>query len=195
MAPIKNRQFNRARDDLATGIGRVAIAWSRLHEELGHIFCAVIVGNVDDVPLAAWHAHKSARSQREMLRATSDVALKHRPEDLKVICNLLKNVEEMSNLRNDIMHSSWIYLIEEDQKTIRMIPDGTYGNIRSSSMSTYENDMLHRVCFAFEPKINDMTVACGELYQRILDPDNHSLPRIPSWRAPTQGAFRKTRRS
>jgi hypothetical protein len=64
-----------AMHELAIALGRLAIAWGTMQDELGHLFSAVCFEQIDRVALACWHVHHNERSRRAMLIAAATAKL------------------------------------------------------------------------------------------------------------------------
>jgi hypothetical protein len=99
----------------ALAVGQLNLAWNDLQESLAGLFWTTMLyaqppraGDVENyAPLWVWHAIKSDRSQREMLKA----AIEHSPTDWgrpsfkKDGKWLADRAEELENDRNDAIHA------------------------------------------------------------------------------------------
>jgi hypothetical protein len=60
---------DKALDEYAEALGKVAHAWNTLQLHLGALFVALIPSAQGDILAAVWHSQQSDRSQRRMIRA------------------------------------------------------------------------------------------------------------------------------
>src|SRR5271166_6322302 len=96
-----------------TALGQFALAWNDLQESLGALFWTIMSPRpvegafVHSEALHVWHAIKSDRSQREMLKT----AINHltidwqRPKLVGETNWLVDRANELANWRNDAIHS------------------------------------------------------------------------------------------
>ena len=103
-------------DPYVAALGQLALAWNDLHEGLAGLFWTIMSAPpregdiIDYAPIHVWHSLRSDLAQREMLRAVvthpnlnwSGERYKWFTED---VIWLLKRVMELSNARNDAIHS------------------------------------------------------------------------------------------
>lgn len=156
-------------------LGRVVCAWNNLHENLGHLFSAVIEGYLSEPALAAWHSHQSDRAQRAMLKDTAKAALATRPELLKEIEWLLKRADSMAENRNDAIHATYALLYRVGQEDA-MIAHDRYGNKRSVRLAG--KDLLEEF-ECYKTNIEALSVFCDRLFECVVDADCSLLPARP----------------
>lgn len=102
-----------------TALGQLALAWNDLQESLAGLFWTAMLSGppqagdfVDYRPLRIWHAIRSDRSQKDMLRAI----LVHyrvdwkRPTFIDDVKWLLGAAEGLENARNDAIHSPLFFV-------------------------------------------------------------------------------------
>jgi hypothetical protein len=155
-----------AEDSHAMTLGRVVCAWNNLHENLGHLFSAVIEGALSDPALAAWHSHQSDRAQRTMLKDTAKAALATRPDILKEIEWLLNQANNLAQNRNDAIHATYALLYRDDQEDT-MIAHDQYGNKRSKSL--VEKNLIEEF-ESYRVKIEALSKFCNGLFACVVDP-------------------------
>lgn len=100
----------KALDPYKFALGKVAHAWNHMQEQLGLLFC--MVTSLDDsMGMGIWHALKSDRSQRDLLRAaiaavSADEAWNHEfPAAKDDIIWLLNKVDALAEGRNGAIHA------------------------------------------------------------------------------------------
>lgn len=163
-------------DAHAMAIGYVTWAWTDAHEQLGHLFSAILHGELSDVALAAWHSHQSDREQRDMLQAAANTSLVEHPKLLKKINWLVGQVSESANERNNAIHASFALVASEDEPEI--IPETRYGNRRAKQL-----EGLKSVAAEFErltKNLNSLATFCAGLFPCVVDPAHYPLPKKPS---------------
>lgn len=129
VSPINKGRVRRGCSSYLHELALVVIAWNELHLELSQLFC--VVAGIPDmaIGLRIWHSTDSDRAQRKLLREAIAGDLKYprrvkekgttfsdrAKKDIKYI---LDEVDKMSGLRNNAIHSPYLFAI--DGKTIKM---------------------------------------------------------------------------
>ena len=157
-------------------LGHAVVAYTRLQENLSHLFSAVLYdGEVSDIALAAWHANTSDQAQRDMLKAAAEKALATRPGLVKDITDLANRASSAADDRNRFVHTAYATLNSES-----MIPDDYYGNKRSRQISqTLGGTSLLEEMHMFRAKLSALTTEAAELFQRLVDPERAPLRDRP----------------
>ena len=101
-------------------LGQLALAWNDLQESLAGVFWTTMMNGppragdiVDHRPLRIWHAIRSDRSQKEMLRAVISTHYQidwNRPKFTDDVRWLLGVADNLENARNDAIHSPLFYV-------------------------------------------------------------------------------------
>lgn len=101
----------------APQIGHIVFAWSRLQERLSDLF-TLVSGTDESISYAIWRALYSDRSQRDILSAAANVALKDYarpdgltdgPSPLDDVNWLLERADGLSGDRNVAIHSPYLF--------------------------------------------------------------------------------------
>ena len=161
-------------DTFAKALGYLVWAWNDLHEQMGHIFSAILYGAMSDVALAAWHSHNSDASQRHMLRDAAIPALTTKPELLAAVKWLLTEADKLWDMCNNAIHSSYAVLLSEGNTSV--ISNPHFGNRRAEKLK--DKDLIEE----FErltARTHSLIGYCHGLFQSIVDPENHSIPAKP----------------
>jgi hypothetical protein len=104
-----------------TALGQLALAWNDLQESLAGLFWTMMMNGppqagdiVDYRPLRVWHAIRSDRSQKDMLRAViaadNQIDYWKRPLFAGDVRWLLGEAENLEYARNDAIHSPLFYI-------------------------------------------------------------------------------------
>jgi hypothetical protein len=95
-------------------LGKLVIAWNRLHETLGLLFAEIIKAERQDASLAAWHSLDSDAAQRKMLRAATEVAFPLKrlerlkaPSAKKDVLAVVSEAEKLRDARNNAIHAPY----------------------------------------------------------------------------------------
>ena len=135
----------------ALEIGKFALEWNRLHENLYLLFSAAL-GEGENMLLAykVWHSLQSDRAQREMLRAAAQVTFatdaqkRAYPKALNDTIWLLDRTQSLANRRNDALHSPFILSFSESTYSVQ--PDVFFGHPRASSFEG-KNVLVQIKCY------------------------------------------------
>jgi hypothetical protein len=99
----------------ATQIGHIVFAWNRLQERLSDLF-ALFTGTDERISYAIWRSLTSDRSQREILAAAANIALKDyvrpdsltdKPSPLDDVNWLLVQADALAGARNQTIHAPY----------------------------------------------------------------------------------------
>lgn len=108
----EHREFTDvAFQELALGLGRVALSWNDFHISLSGLFSSILKIPNRLIADRIWYAVKSDRSQREMLRALNSspaIGLNLTKVVRSEIDWILGRADALENLRNDLLHSPFV---------------------------------------------------------------------------------------
>ncbi len=116
----------------AADMGHVAMAWTRLHEELGKLFAVVVTPDRMGVGTSVWHSIISDRGQRAALAAGAQSALGETNELYERLKWGLDQLTTLENDRNNTLHSAFGLMIEDG--AFRLIPIDYTGNPRARNL-------------------------------------------------------------
>jgi hypothetical protein len=127
-----------------TALGQLALAWNGLHESLALLYCTIMLSGQKRQPvnqhLAVWHALKSDRAQREILKAAAESnlfgALPIKFE--KDVDWIFERANVLEDARNDALHSPLLGYHVEDQ--IIIVPSTGLGHVRAQKLA--KRDLL-----------------------------------------------------
>jgi hypothetical protein len=88
-------------------IGRVTIAWNDLNHILGYLF-RLFSGMPEDKATAIYFAPKSDTTQRAVLKAVAEIALKPHPDIWQPFKKSLDRINGLAGERNAAIHTSWV---------------------------------------------------------------------------------------
>jgi len=169
-------------------LGQVALAWNGLHEALALLFCAVMGGGVVNQFLAVWHALKTDRAQRDILRAATNSITQGttRPTLVDDVLWLCSRADSLEDTRNDIVHSPlWGYQRGPDE--IIVMPVIGLGHTRAQKL--FERNLLADFRWCRDAALL-LTKFAGEM-DRALSDDTLPWPERPAWpNRPATGASR-----
>ncbi|WP_420405425.1 hypothetical protein [Nisaea sp.] len=175
-----NAELARILEYHAMEIGRVAISWNVLHEELGQQFAATVSPKAQDVALAAWHAVRSDRNARDMLAAATKKLFG--PESkfahllIKGVLNQMNSIEDA---RNSILHAPYGFDFNE-QFEVFFVPSSEHGNPHARKLA--EKGFVDEIQFT-EWKINELRRFLHAIQHQLGHPeDARSWPDIPALR-------------
>jgi hypothetical protein len=116
--PLTPRQFEAKLKPYAVEVGRLVYSWNHLQHVLGGLFWMVSGIANGMIPLAAWNAVPSDRTQRDMLRAATEARfVKDDPDEKRVredILWVVARVNELASHRNNAVHAPFSFLIGVD---------------------------------------------------------------------------------
>jgi hypothetical protein len=119
----------------ASALGWVVLEWCRIYEELGLLFVELVNPDNRQALLAAWHAVKSDRTQRFMLRAVAENSLCGRRAPLRRrILWAIGQLDSMENKRNDAVHAPVAIGLDENMVRVAVFPMLTTGNPRAQAL-------------------------------------------------------------
>jgi len=133
------------KDKHAVAIGRIAMAWNELHENLAEFFGQLFEEADYGLALTSWHALVSDNAQREMLRAVAEVKLGNESKAYKELYWSLKQIKkQISNLRNTGVHMPLMSFTDlaSDDRTHQILPLSMFGNRKAIAMETSGKDIL-----------------------------------------------------
>jgi hypothetical protein len=162
-------------------LGKVAHEWNHMQEELGGLFCEV--ASLDQqMGMAIWHALKSDRSQRDLLRAaietkaTDDDWIEKRPKALTAIVDLLNEINEFSNRRNAAIHAPCSVVSGEGDLEIFAVSftgNPNAAKLRNKDILS-EFDWYERTAEHYRRYVKDIHYALSE--PRVPWPDKPARP-------------------
>jgi len=91
----------------ADEVGYLTWAWNALHADLCDLFRIVTGIEGPEIPSSIWHAIKSDRGQRDVLREAAAVRTQGDDECRAGIIWLLKEIDQIASIRNDAIHTHW----------------------------------------------------------------------------------------
>jgi hypothetical protein len=91
-------------------IGRVAIAWNDLNFILSYLF-EQFTGMTKEKAAAIYFLPRSDSTQRQMLSAVAQIALRPYPDILSSFNECMKRINLLAGERNAAMHTSWAVAI------------------------------------------------------------------------------------
>jgi hypothetical protein len=127
-----------------TALGQLALAWNDLQESFAGLFWTLMLSGppragdmVDYRPLRIWHAVKSDRYQRDMLRvlaAHSENINWGRPALVDDVKWLLGEAGKLEDLRNDAIHSPLFFSQNWLSGSAKVVPASWQLNPRALSL-------------------------------------------------------------
>ncbi|MCH8852549.1 MAG: hypothetical protein IID41_07810 [Planctomycetes bacterium] len=177
-------------DKHALAVGRVAIAWSGLHETMGELFASIATPDNEGVGWDIWHSSKADRAQRAMLEAVAKTALGKDHPVCKEILWALGKTNPLEDCRNDAIHAPYAMIFEDG--SLKIIPKDFTGNVRARKLKDRDLDKELR---SYEKRIHALTLFIRDL--RLYDWRRKSpppLPPRPSLRQHAQDLTRTTKR-
>ena len=110
-------EMTAAFNDYALALGKVAHAWNYIFERLGAIF-VIVAGGDRWIAEGIWHAPDSDRTKLSMLRSSielsSDDRWPHLPTAKADLLWLVERVNNLSDLRNNVIHAPCTMSSHED---------------------------------------------------------------------------------
>jgi hypothetical protein len=103
--PPTAKEIDKLTRPVALELGKLCIAWNRLHEKLSNLFESIVDTKTREVPKAIWHSSKSDLAQREMILAASGERFKRDAIKRTDIACLIGQIGALSNGRNDAIHA------------------------------------------------------------------------------------------
>ena len=114
MKPPPN--FHERRNELfqpiAEGIGRIAVLWNNIHEDLCGMFCEIIHHRTIYVPLAIWNVARSDSLCRKLFDGVAQAAFAKEPVKRDSFSWLISKLDNMASDRNSAIHSPLITVID-----------------------------------------------------------------------------------
>jgi hypothetical protein len=181
-------------------LGQLALAWNDLQESLAALFLTSLMNGpphagdiVDYRPLRIWHAVKSDRYQKEMLRAV--VAHSHIDWKRSTLVDdvkwLLGQAENLENGRNDAIHSP-LFFVERSLYGLthpgkKIAPSDWLFNPRAVSLAK-RKDLLAEFRYCRDAAIS-LSDYAREMDAALINPRQPwpGRPRLPN-RGDAQGA-------
>lgn len=165
----------------ANHVGRVALAWSALHERLGELFVTICEPNSITLARAIWHSIKNDRMQRETLLAAPHAV---RTEETK----LVKEIEwangqikgQLEDSRNTAVHAPYAMIF--DSGGLKIIPEHHHGNPRAKQLK--DKDLRAELksyrdnIYAMTKFVKALDACVGETDDEVAWPDRPRLRRI-----------------
>jgi hypothetical protein len=197
LTQVTQKQWDRKVRPHAIVLGQLVLTWSRLHEELGRLFYAVVGAPDPGVPLAAWHSSRNDRAQREMLKGAAEAAFSaslfrpaRTPNDnraLKDIEWLLNKCDGLSSKRDDAIHAPFSLqmpagltakgFVRAGKAILR--PEYTWGNKRALKLrEQWSGDVS--IYFGWTKEhIDNLTRFATALHNALLWPESFPWPDRP----------------
>jgi hypothetical protein len=108
MRPSEYAEFLLRFKPYAAEMGYVAIMWNAIHAKLAEFFTLLLDRKNPKIGRAIWQTFRSERAQRDALSATARVTLAQHRSHLADFLWLLWQIEMLSSLRNDAVHSALV---------------------------------------------------------------------------------------
>lgn len=148
---LDEKTLEEAYDSLYRSVGRVAVSWNALHENLCDLFAQVAQVH-PWTATAIWHSTPSDRSQREMLRAALNSQVRNRwPSFPKVEVDvewLLNEVDKLANRRNNAVHAPYlVQMLGMTEETTRYRPVADWGGGNPRAHKLYGKEVLAELRF------------------------------------------------
>lgn len=174
--------FDKHFPPIALELGRLIFAWNELHEELGHIYEAVLKPRNSGAALASWRAIESDRIQRTMLKYAVEAVkwpkTDKRPSTPEDILWLLEKTNRLAEHRNNAIHSPFAVLTTDGETGI--VPLDFFGNPRAMKLAAKDADLASEVNFYFRRAraLSHFAIPLSSALREplIAWPDRPSLP-------------------
>lgn len=122
-----------------TAIGRLALAWNALHEDLGRVFCRFMGETQNDNRYwAVWSAIAFDRPKRVVLKSVIAEALSREGADVKKLQDiewLINEADRQEDRRNDAVHAPLVLLGHREPQYVGyprwVIPDTDRKHVRA----------------------------------------------------------------
>jgi len=99
-------EFKKALRPYVTTLGYVAFSWNRLHDNLSHLFKALVKTESADMAQAIWYPADSDIIQRKMLRSAAEMAIHLTTSQRDEIKWLLNQIDDaLRHQRNNALHA------------------------------------------------------------------------------------------
>jgi hypothetical protein len=123
------------RDQHALLIGRIAMTWNILHENLATLFGALFEHKDLKLALASWHSQVNDAAQREMLRAVAETKFGPDAKAYEEINWILEKIkQQIANQRNIGIHMPVMFLTHVQSQEPAAMPLYFSGNRRANTM-------------------------------------------------------------
>jgi hypothetical protein len=133
-APLAEKEKS---DEHALSIGKIAIAWNLLHENLAVLFAQFFEKNDYGLALSSWHSLVNDAAQREMLRSVSEVKLGKKSKGYGEINWVLEQIKQQVTIqRNTGIHMPLMTYTDltNSNSEPQILPLHIYGNRRANAM-------------------------------------------------------------
>lgn len=177
-------------DQHTATVGRIAIRWNTLHEELGLIFVLLATRDNTSVGWAAWHSLRMDRAQRDMLEASAVAALGKGDARCKELVWALGQLTPLEDKRNTAIHSPYSIIIENG--SLKTISNHFTGHGRATKLKDRDLEKELKSYEEHIDKLTDFVMALGPHFLPGQPPP--SLPPRPTLPRPSHTATRKAPR-
>jgi hypothetical protein len=165
-------------DQHAALLGRIAVAWNRIHIALGSIYVRIAHPNNWGIGWAVWHAPGNDRASRRMLGAACGAHTDLPNAFRSRMRFVLSAAQEMENSRDTALHAPYEFNFIFSPASINLRPAVDTGHGRAKNLDGVD---MAELFAAAEHDMIEIRYFCVQLANRISGPmNNDSWPQKPA---------------